>query len=360
MPKPDGVSGLSEIQQMWRPRRSRPSELCFRTSQPLQYVADRYRQLRRSLTERSAKVKIDGCHELGHNSVSIVIAAFNERDELAHTVEALAHTAPEAELIVVDDGSTDGSSRFLGARRWKHVVLARSATRLGVAAARNLGAARATGRTLVFSDAHVEPADGWVEALRQVLRDPGTGLAAPAITDRDGARAAYGYGFTWREPTLVACWLTDRLSRPSPVPFASGCFVATPRHVFDALGGFDSGLRVWGHEDAEYSLRVWLAGYRCLVAPDACVAHRFQARFGYEVDPAVVLHNRLRIGVLHLSPHPLTVLLHEARRDPHFPAAFRLLVISDVWRRRDAIRSVRRRSDEWFFSHLGVPAFARG
>jgi GT2 family glycosyltransferase len=289
--------------------------------------------------------------------ISIVIATHNEGDLLRDTVEALADTAPEAELVVVDDGSTDESCDFLTAHRWRDVAFLRPGRRLGVAAARNLGASRATGRGLVFIDAHVEPGDGWAEALLRELGNTGTGAAAPAITDLGGLRSAYGYGFTWQDSAMVASWLTDCPPATSAVPFVSGCFLATPRHVFDELGGFDSGLRTWGYEDAEYSLRVWLAGYRCVVAPEARVAHRFQSTFTYDVEPAAVLHNRLRVGVLHLSPSALARLLHDARCDPHFAAAFETLMESNVWRRRDLIRSVRRRSDVWFFSQFGIRAF---
>ena len=277
---------------------------------------------------------------------------------LRHTVEALARTAPDAELVVVDDDSSDGSAAFLSLPRWREVTRVRSGRRLGVAAARNLGARRATAQLLVFSDAHVEPGPGWVEMLLDAVADPATAAAGPAITDLVRQRSTYGYGFTWADSSMTAHWLIERPDGPSAVPFLPGCFVATSRRLFDELGGFDGGLRTWGHEDAEYSLRVWLNGYRCVVVPGARVAHRFRSTFAYEVDPATVLHNRLRIGVLHLSPGGLRRLLRDARFDPNFPAAFQMLMTSDVWRRRDAIRARRSRSDEWFFERFGIRAFA--
>jgi GT2 family glycosyltransferase len=288
---------------------------------------------------------------------SIVVVAHNEGELLRQTVGALRATAPQAQLIVVDDCSEDGSSEFLRSREWTGTALLRSAgRRLGVAAARNLGARSATGSILVFSDAHVVPRKGWLPELKRALSDPSAGISAPAVTNLPSAGDALGYGFTWTEPTLKAQWLLARPSAVSDVPFVSGCFMATPRRVFEALGGFDEGFSGWGHEDAEYSMRVWLSGYRCVVAPRAEIAHRFQTTFTYDVDPAAVLHNRMRIGVLHLSPRPLRALLRTARADPVFPEAFRRLMAGDIWRRRDQVRALRRRSDEWFLDSFAIHA----
>jgi GT2 family glycosyltransferase len=292
-----------------------------------------------------------------YSQLSVVIVTHNEGDTLAQTVEAVTSTSPGAELVVVDDISTDGSTDFLARHEWRNVLLVKPGRRLGVATARNLGARHSAAPTLVFSDAHVRPEPGWAEALRETLADPAIAVAGPGITDLGGTSTSVGYGFTWEDSTMTARWLTDRPAAMSSVPFLCGCFVATRRPVFEGLGRFDEGLRTWGHEDAEYSLRAWLGGYRCVVAPSATVAHKFRSTFAYRVDPATVLHNRLRTGVLHLSPLALTRLLCDARADPAFPAAYHMLLTSDVWRRRDLVRGRRGRSDQWFFDEFGIRGF---
>ncbi len=288
---------------------------------------------------------------------SVIVVAHNEGQFLRKSLEALRATAPRTELIVVDDCSDDGSSAFLAGQEWRDTVLLRPATRLGVAGARNLGATAATGPILIFSDAHVEPQQGWLAELAEAIADPTVGLCAPAITDLPRAGGTAGYGFTWTEPTMTARWLMQRPSALSDVPFVSGCFMATSREMFGRLGGFDGGFDGWGYEDAEYSMRAWLSGFRTVVLPSAEVAHRFQAAFTYRVDPAAVLHNRLRTGVLHLSSRPLTCLLRSARADPAFSSAFSRLVRSPIWRRRDQVRALRTRSDEWFLDRFSIRAF---
>jgi GT2 family glycosyltransferase len=292
--------------------------------------------------------------------LSVVIVTYNEAELLRATLEAFWATTADAEYVVVDDCSVDGSADFLERERRSDVTLRRSPRRLGVAAARNLGARVARAPVLVFSDAHVEPQEGWAPAVLDALSEPSTAVAAPAVTDLRPSRSPAGYGFTWTEPSLAARWLTGRPAAASPVPFVSGCFMATPRGMFGSLGGFDEGMHTWGYEDAEYSLRAWLSGYRCVVTPDATVAHRFRSEFSYEVAPATVLHNRLRMGVLHLSAGPLSRLFADARRYAEFPAALEQLMTSDVWRSRDRVRAGRRRSDDWFFDRFCIRALGDG
>ncbi|HTX39063.1 MAG TPA: glycosyltransferase family 2 protein, partial [Bryobacteraceae bacterium] len=107
--------------------------------------------------------------------LSVVVISLNEGEALRRTVESLQAKLPEPwEIIVVDDGSTDGSAGFLGEGR-PGVTLLRPPARLGVAGARNFGAAHATGDVLVFSDAHVLVRPGWAEALLEILARPEVG-----------------------------------------------------------------------------------------------------------------------------------------------------------------------------------------
>ena len=88
--------------------------------------------------------------------VSLIVVSHNEGEWLRKTVNSLAKTIPlRAEIIVVDDKSSDGSIERLVPR--SRVKVLRPTRRLGAARARNFGARRARGRLLVFCDAHIEP-----------------------------------------------------------------------------------------------------------------------------------------------------------------------------------------------------------
>ena len=290
-----------------------------------------------------------------------MVVSHNEGARLRSTVDNLLATLPaHSELIVVDDGSTDGSAEFL--RTYPDVRVLRPRERLGSSLARNVGAAEVHGEVIVFSDAHVETDPGWAPILCSVLGDPRIGLAGPTITAL-GARAFKGYGMTIapnpdvrRDDLLVPRWLYQRSAEPYAVPMLCGCFVAMRRDVLETCGGFDPGILQWGSEDAELSMRLWMLGYECVVVPEVEVAHQFRQRHGYHVEYAKVLHNMLRMATVHFSEGRLAALYATVADDPALPAASELLSGSDAYRRRDAMRERRRFDDDWYFG--GVCAAA--
>src|ERR1051326_5307745 len=88
------------------------------------------------------------------NRISVVVISRNEGKELQRTVENFDDTLPAGgEIVVIDDGSTDGSADRVVARRGR-IKLLRVAG-YGVARARNLGAHRSRGDVIVYADAHL-------------------------------------------------------------------------------------------------------------------------------------------------------------------------------------------------------------
>jgi glycosyltransferase involved in cell wall biosynthesis len=286
-------------------------------------------------------------------SLSAVVISLNEGESLRRTVDNLRDTLPpQSEIIVVDDGSTDGSVDFLG-DGYPGVMLLRPAERLGVARARNLGARHATGDVLVFSDAHVRVPEGWSGSLLELLDRPNVGAVAPAIgMMQPAAAASTGYGQKWSDASLAVGWLGQQSSTPYPVPLLCGCFLALRRDVFHEIGGFDSGMVLWGAEDSELSIRLWTLGYECWVAPEVDVQHAFRARFPYEVKWEPVLHNRLRLATMHFGPRRLQRVVERLKKYDEFAAASVRLLTGDLAARRSTLRSHRRYDDDWFFGNF--------
>src|ERR1051326_194520 len=109
-------------------------------------------------------------------TVSAVIVTLNEGTNLRSTVESYQRTLPEgSEIVVVDDGSDDGSTEFLRACNGSVRLL--QTRHLGVARARNLGARSTTGDAIVFSDAHIDLPENWAARLLEALADPTPGGA---------------------------------------------------------------------------------------------------------------------------------------------------------------------------------------
>ncbi len=286
---------------------------------------------------------------------SVVVVTHNEGDLLRATVDSIAPTLPEgSEILVVDDGSSDGSTDFLDDGHGCARVL-RPATRVGAAGARSFGAKEAAGDYVVFSDAHVEVAVGWFDAVAAALDQPGVGLVAPVITSLRN-RSVRGFGRTWKGPSLAWRWLgrEGRGDQPYAVPLLSGCFVAARRETLGAVGSFDPGVIIWGEEGADLSLRVWRRGLECRVVPSAEVAHLFRPVFPFALDRATTLHNQLRLATLHFSEARLARVVEALRQSPGFAAAVAKVIAGDAGTQRAKLAGTSVHDDEWFFERFPV------
>jgi GT2 family glycosyltransferase len=283
-------------------------------------------------------------------SVSLIVSSYNEGDQLWRTARNLASGLPDgAEIVVVDDGSTDGSVSELA--RWvPNARIIRPPRRLGVAAARNLGAARSAGEILLFADAHVRASGAWIDQILPLLADQQVGAVGPAIA-RMRHPEVRGYGLRYIDTATNLEWLQQLAAVPYPVPVLGGFFLAFRRELFETVRGFDAGMRIYGMEDPEICMRLWTFGYRCLLVPSVVVRHAFRAaehQFGWKDG----LHNILRFGVLHFGAERLERLLAHYHDDPALPAAMARLIDGDAWEWRAWIRATRIHDDGWYFDRL--------
>jgi len=289
---------------------------------------------------------------------SVVIVSRNEGEMLQKTVRSILKYLPaNGEIVVVDDFSSDGSSDRV--KIDERVSVLRLTRHTGAPIGRNLGAARAHGNIIIFADAHVSVPAGWFEGLADALSPSLVGAVGPAICDMaDPSAKGYGLGFTG--PRLDWAWLPPAGSHPYPVPLLGAGFMALRREVFIEAGGFDEGLIIFGMEDSELCLRLWLLGYECWIVPDVEILHR-----SYPADAVLpsyyeygetALHNTLRVGLLHFSGSRLRDLLAVLSKEECFAAAFARAVDSDVWERRAVLARRRSRDDASFFDHYGWAA----
>jgi GT2 family glycosyltransferase len=287
--------------------------------------------------------------------------SLNEGESLRRTVDNLVESLPEdGEIIVVDDGSVDGSADFLNAG-YKRVELLRPAERLGSARGRNFGAAHARGEVLVFCDAHVATSPNWAPPLLAALLRPEVGAVMPTLRvmrypddyiSMQPSKEARGYGLRWRDAALSVDWLGCKGPKPYAVPLLGAAFMAARRNVFAATGGFDDGIVTAGTEDAEFSLRLWTLGFECLVVPEVDVAHRFRNERPYQIDWETVLYNKLRLASMHFGAERKQRVVEQLRRNAAFARASARLSPSDIEEQRQRLHSLRRYDDDWFFDRF--------
>lgn len=187
--------------------------------------------------------------------ISVVIASLNERDDLTATVASVKHDCPDAEIIVVDDGSDEPEP----------VVTIRNSRRLGGPRSRRLGGLRATGDVVIFLDAH--NALDWETACWFAKKYPEIGKVKPEfkeMLDKPGklrtlGRAALlydviaygrcmfscarGAACLVPEKGLIGCrWMMRRPDLPKlelwPTSGLMGAFYAIPRTILDQFGGW--------------------------------------------------------------------------------------------------------------------------
>lgn len=282
--------------------------------------------------------------------ISPIVISRNEGSELESTIRNLLQTAPEEqlEIIVVDDGSTDNSMDFLSGLPQVRVL---RSTGEGVARARNLGASKATGDIVLFVDAHIRASQNWHIPICRVLRDEAVGSASPCIYDRSRPEA-HGYGQTLEGPELKTTWLRKAGDEPHAVPILPGCFLAMRLETFQRSGGYDPGMRQLGGNDVELSFRLWSLGYEQKVVPEIEVGHLFRNSTPYPALWRSLLHNRLRMAMVHFQQERIERVIKALRIYENFPGALAMTVDSDVHDRRAWMAGIRRFSDDWFFERF--------
>lgn len=231
--------------------------------------------------------------------VSIVIPNWNGLHLLRPCLNSLAcQKCPGGyEVVVVDNGSTDGSVAALEADYpWVRIVAER--VNRGFAGGTNIGFAAARGELLVAlnNDTEVEP--DWLDHLVAALdRHPEAGMAASRmmVFSQPGILHSAGDIFGVDGiPNSRGVW------QPFGPPFdaetyvfgACGGAALYRRELLDRVGSFDEQFFMYC-EDVDLNWRAQLAGYRCIYAPDAVVHHHISASGGGRLSSFYVGRNTL-------------------------------------------------------------------
>jgi glycosyltransferase involved in cell wall biosynthesis len=198
-------------------------------------------------------------------TISVIVPVYNGEAELARCLGALRNSAvAPTEIIVVDDGSTDGSKEV--AARFGARVLS-TGGRSGPAKARNLGAKEAKGEVLFFLDADVVAQADAVGRVEAAFRDDGTLDALIGSYDDDPAER----DFLSQYKNLMHCFV-HQTGHDQASTFWSGCG-AIRREIFLAHSGFDESYARPAIEDIELGYRLFQAGRRMMMDKQLRVKH---------------------------------------------------------------------------------------
>jgi len=244
---------------------------------------------------------------------SIIIVNWNGMDYIAECVEsALDQSYQNKELVIVDNGSTDGSCAWLRAR-CDGIILIESPINAGFAGGVNAGIRAAHGEFIALLNNDAVADREWLSHLIASARNPGVGMVASKILfyerqniiDKvghllypDGLNRGRGAG----EPDR------GQFDRPEEIFFPDGCAALYRKSMLDDIGLFDEQFFAYG-DDTDLGLRGRWRGWNCLYAPGARVYHRHSSSLGkYSAHKAfLVERNRFWVAVK-LFPWPLLVI----------------------------------------------------
>ena len=224
---------------------------------------------------------------------SVVIPTYNRLPILQKCLQAMEaqdFTQPY-EIVVVDDGSTDGTVEFLQSHRheFPHLRLLLQSHE-GAAIARNTGIDLATGDTIVFIDSDLVVTPIFLSAHAQALEN----------SDR-----AFTYGLVintsdFENPTSAKVKIQDI----STAFFATGN-VAIAKHWLIEAGKFDTSFRQYGWEDLELGVRLKSLGLKLIKCP-AAIGYHWHPAFTIDQLPRLVdvEAQRGRMGVVFYQKHP--------------------------------------------------------
>ena len=234
---------------------------------------------------------------------SVVIPTYNRQPILEKCLRALEqqHLADGSqvtgyEIVLVDDGSTDGTVEWLlfNAATFPH-VRSLCQDHQGPAAARNLGVEQALGDTIIFIDSDLVVTPKFLQAHADALQGQHLG------SDR-----VFTYGrvintCNFDNPTSEPYKLTDF----SAAYFATGN-VAIARHWLLTAGLFDTRFQLYGWEDLELGVRLKKLGLKLIKCP-AAVGYHWHPPFALEQIPSLIDKEiqRGRMGVLFYQKHPV-------------------------------------------------------
>src|SRR3954447_3735215 len=247
-------------------------------------------------------------------AMSIVIVTLDEAEFIRSCVHALVpHLAPEDELIVVDNGSRDGTPEIVELLA-PHATVLRLEGNPGYMAACNAGAAVATGDLLVLLNPDTTVAPDFAEAIRRPLAD-GRGWAAwQALLTQQGGREVntsggitHYTGISWAGD--VGRPVAESASEPHEVGFASSACLALPRARWEEVGGFPEAYFLY-FDDVDISLRLRLRGGIVGIEPAARVEHHYD--FSRRSFKWRILQRNRWATIIRTYPGPLLALLAPA------------------------------------------------
>jgi len=228
-------------------------------------LVDRERQPKPALAEVAAHYQRHLPPPLANPPrVSVVVCAYNAERTMDQCLASLEHLDyPDYEVIVVNDGSTDGTRSIVSQYPYCRLI---DQENRGLSVARNVGAEAATGSIVAYTDSDCVADKDWLTYLVAKMRERGlSAVGGPNFPPPEDDMVPAAVAVSPGGPTHVL--VSDEVAE-----HIAGCNMAFRREVLLGLGGFDPLYRAAG-DDVDFCWRLQDAGYEIGFAPAAVVWH---------------------------------------------------------------------------------------
>jgi GT2 family glycosyltransferase len=232
---------------------------------------------------------------MAKSMISVVVLNFNGMRHLEGCLSSLrSQTYKDFEVIVVDNGSTDGSVEFLE-EEFPDFRLVVNSSNLGFAGGTNSGIRQAKGEHVLTLNNDTAADSRFIERLAEPMgQDPSIGMCASKMLFPDGRINSAGIclsrsGAAWDRGMFEPDCCQYNQSEEIFGPCAGAALYR--KSMLDEIGLFDEDFFLY-MEDVDLAFRARLAGWRCIYVPEAVVYHHHGATAGFGSDLSVYHGNR--------------------------------------------------------------------
>lgn len=225
--------------------------------------------------------------------VAIVLLNYNGHDDTIRCIDSLKKLDySNYDIIVVDNGSTDGSEKYLRTIEGTH--LQQTGRNLGYAGGNNIGIKYALKLSpnyiLVLNNDTVVERSLLVDLVHSAGELPALGVCGCKILDGKG-NIWFGGGRLIESIGTTKTFFDERLNEVTEVSFVTGCMLFIKREIFEEVGFFDDRYFMY-FEDAQFCYRVRKHGFKCYYIPSIKITHMIEDGRNTELSAYFTLRNR--------------------------------------------------------------------